>query len=99
MIIYICGHLNIDLLNNNVNNNAKYIVNQMSTMSSSVSSISISFSSMSFIIEDLITNSINENITSGVVIADISDHFPNLSILQKGTHTSRKRQLLSKDKW
>ena len=43
------------------------------------------------IIDNIYTNSINEDIISGVIIADISDHFPIFSILQKDIHTHKKK--------
>ena len=36
--------------------------------------------------DNIYANSINEDITSGVMIADINDHFPIFSIIQHGTH-------------
>ena len=38
------------------------------------------------IIDNIYTNSINEDIISGVIIDDMSDHFPIFSILQKDIH-------------
>ena len=38
------------------------------------------------IIDNIYTSSINEDMISGVIIADISDHFPIFSILQKDIH-------------
>ena len=38
------------------------------------------------IIDNIHTNSIDENITSGVIIADISDHFPIFSISKQSIH-------------
>ena len=42
------------------------------------------------IIDNICTNSINEDIVSGVIIADIGHHFPILSILQKDIHKKEK---------
>ena len=44
------------------------------------------------IIDNIYTNSINEDIISGVIIADISDHFPIFSILQKDIHKKETEQ-------
>ena len=44
------------------------------------------------IIDNIYTNSINEDIISFVIIADISDHFPNFSILQKDIRKEETEQ-------
>ena len=92
--IYICGDFNIDLLNYNVNNNTKFFVDQMFSMSlfPLINKPTCITNQCHSIIDNIYTNSINEDIISGVIIADISDHFPIFSILQKDIHKKETEQ-------
>ena len=92
--IYICGDLNIDLLNYNVNNNTKNFVDQMFSMSlfPLINKPTRITNQCHSIIDNIYTNSINEDIISGVIIADISDHFPIFSILLKDIHKKETEQ-------
>ena len=47
------------------------------------------------IIDNIYTNSINEDIISGVIIADIGDHFPIFSILQKDINKKETEQFFN----
>ena len=47
------------------------------------------------IIDSIYTNSMNEDIISGVIIADISDHFPIFSFLQKDIHKKETEQFFN----
>ena len=91
--IYLCGDFNIDLLSYNVNNNKKKILDQMFTMSlfPLINKPTHITNQCHSIIDNIYTNSINEDIISGV-IADISDHFPIFSILQKDIHKKKETQ-------
>ena len=94
--IYICRDFNIDLLNYNVNNNTKNFVDQMFSMSLFPlinQPTRITNQCHSFI--DNNTNSINEDISSGVIIADTCDHFPIFSILQKDIHKKETEQFFN----
>ena len=93
--IYICGDFNIDLLSYNVNNNTRQFVDQMSSMSlfPLINQPTRITNQCHSIIDNIYTNSINEDIVSGVIIADISDHFPIFSILQKDIHKKETEQL------
>ena len=86
--IYICGDFSIDLLSYNVNNSTKNCVDQMFSMSlfPLINQPTRITSQCNSIINNIYINSINEDIFSGVIIADISDHFPIFSILQKDIH-------------
>ena len=86
--MYICGDLNIDLLNYNVNNNFKKSVDQIFSMSlfPLINQPTCITNQCHSIIDNIYTNSINEDIISYVIIADISDHFPIFSIQQKYIH-------------
>ena len=90
--IYICGDLNIDLLNYDVNNNTKKIVDQMFSMSlfPLINQPTCIANQCHSIIDNIYTNSINEDIISGVIIAYIRYHFPIFSILQKDIHTKNR---------
>ena len=83
--IYICGDFNIDLLNYDVNNSTKNYVDQMFSMSlfPLINQPTRITNQCHSILDNIYTNSINEDIISGVIIAYISDHFPIFSILQK----------------
>ena len=83
--IYICGDFNIDLLNYDVNNSTKNFVDQMFSMSlfPLINQPTRITNQCHSIIDNIYTNSTNEDIISGVIIADINDHFPIFSILQK----------------
>ena len=87
-LIYICGDFNIDLLNYNVNNNEIFLVDQLFSMSlfPLINQPTRITNQCHSIIDNIYTNSINEDIISGVIIADISDHFPIFCILQKDIH-------------
>ena len=89
--IYICGDFNIDLLSYNVNNNTKNFVDQMFSMSifPLINKPTRITNQCHSIIDNIYTNSIKEDIISGVIIADISDHFPIFSILQKDINKER----------
>ena len=95
--IYICGDLNIDLLNYNVNNNTKFVVDQMFSMSlfPLINKSTRITNQCHSIIDNIYTNSINEDIISGVIIADISDHFPIFGILQKDIHKKETEQFFN----
>ena len=90
--IYICGDFNIDLLNYDVNNSTKNFVDQMFSMSlfPLINQPTRITSQCHSIIDNIYTNSINEDIINGVIIADISDHFPIFSILQKDIKIKEK---------
>ena len=92
--IYICGDFNNDLLNYNVNNNKKIFVDQMFSMSlfPLINKPTRITNQCHSIIDNIYTNSINEDIISGVIIADISDLFPIFSILQKDIHKKETEQ-------
>ena len=92
--IYLCGDFDIDLLNYNVNNNSKYFADQMFTMYSLplINKATHITHQCYSIIDDSYTNSINEDIASGGIIADISDHFPTFSIVHHGPNKKRNRK-------
>ena len=95
--IYICGDFNIDLLNYDVNNSI-YIKNyQMFSMSlfHLINQPTRITNQCHSIIDNIYTNSINEDIISGVIIADISDHFPIFSILQKDINKKEAEQFFN----
>ena len=91
--IYLCCDFNIDLLNYNVNNNTIKFFDQMSTMFlfPIINKPTHITNQCHSIIGNVYTNSINEDIISSVIIADISDHFPIFSILQKYIQKKRNR--------
>ena len=89
--IYICGDFNIDLLSYNVNNNTKKFVDQMFSMPlfPLINKPTRIPDQSHSIIDNIYTNSINEDIISGVIIADVCDHN---SILQKDIHKKKTEQ-------
>ena len=95
--IYICGDFNIDLLSYNVNNNKKKNFDKMFSMSlfPLINKPTHITNQCHSIIDSIYTNSINEDITSGVIIADISDHFPIFSILQRDIHKKETEQFFN----
>ena len=66
-----------------MNNNTKIIVDHIFSMSlfPLINQPTHITNQCHSIIDNIYTNSINEDIISGAIIADISDHFPILSIL------------------
>ena len=78
-----------------MNNNTKNFVDQMFSMSlfQLINQPTRIANQCHSIIDNIYTNSINEDIISGVIIADISDHFPIFSILQKDIHKKRNRTI------
>ena len=95
--IYICGDVNIDLLNYYLNNKKKIFFQKMVSMSlfPLINQPTRITNQCHSIIDNIYTNSINENIISGVIIADISDHFPIFSILQKDIHKKETEQFFN----
>ena len=84
--IYICGDFNIDLLQYNT----KFFVDQM--LFPLINKPTCITNQCHSIIDNIYTKSINEDIISGVIIADISDRFPIFSILQKDIHKKETEQ-------
>ena len=77
-----------------MNNNTKNFVDQIFSMSlfPLINKPTRITNQCHSIIDNIYTNSINEDIISGVIIADISDHFPIFSILQKDIHKKETEQ-------
>ena len=78
---------NFYLLNNKVNNNIKYFVDEMFTMSlfPLINKPMCISNQCHSIIDNIYTYSINKYITSSVIISVISDHFLFHRILQPDT--------------
>ena len=96
--MYICGDINIYLLSYDVNNSTKKFVDQMFSMSlfPLIYQPTRITNQCNSIIDNIYTNSMNEDIISGVIISDISDHFPIFSILQKDTKKINRNFFLSR---
>ena len=76
--IFLCGDFNIDLLKYNNNNSTKYFVAMLFNLGiyPLIDKPSKITESSATIIDNIFTNELNIDITSGLMINDISDHLP-----------------------
>ena len=81
-IVFICGDFNIDLLNPNKHNITDEFVNTMYSMSliPKITRPSRITSHCATLIDNIFTNEIENNVMSGLLINDISDHLPVFTI-------------------
>ena len=77
-ILFLCGDININLLDYKLTNRTQHFVDQPFTLSlfplinrpTRLSDQHVS------IIDNILTNAINTNINCGIILEDISEHFP-----------------------
>ena len=77
-ILFLCGDFNINLLDYKLNNHTQHFVDLLFSLSlfpliNRPTQLSNQHAS---IIDNIFTNAINKNINCGIIMEDISDHFP-----------------------
>ena len=77
-ILFLCGDFNINLLDYKLNNHTQHFVDLLFSLSlfpliNRPTRLSNQHAS---IIDNIFTNAINKNINCGIIMDDISDHFP-----------------------
>ena len=91
-IVFLCGDVNINLLDYKLNNHAQHFVNLLITLSlfSIISRPTRLSNQHVSIINNVFTNAINMKIICGIIIDDISDHFPIFYIRIECKDTTQK---------
>lgn len=83
-ILFVCGDLNIDLLNPQQHNSTTEFINSMysNSLYPAITRPTTITTHSATLIDNIFTNIIGRSVTSGLIITDISDQMPVFAIIQ-----------------